>query len=84
MDRRAELETHLDRLAAAIEGAPPGVVAGLLRERRITLREVAEVPSSDGKSIRDDVAAKRKQRRSAAQAAEVAAGGRDKRRVGGD
>jgi hypothetical protein len=76
MDRRTELEQHLTWLDAALEDAPPAAVAALVRERRITVREIAEVPKSDGKSIRDDVAAKRAARRSAAQAAQASTGRR--------
>jgi hypothetical protein len=69
VDRRVELEQHLSLLNEAIsvalngEKGAVGAVAGLVRERRLTLNELAAVQPA-GKS-RDEVAAKRSARRAA-------------------
>lgn len=79
MDRRVELENHLTHLDAALERSEPREVAALLRERRVTLRELAEVPKTNGRSIRDELTTRREARRAAAQTAEAPARRRNKR-----
>lgn len=77
MDRKAELKKHIVWLDEAVRSAEPAAVAGLLRERRQTLNELASVGATVG-TVRNDIAAAREKRRAAAAAAAETA---TKRRV---
>src|SRR6185503_404249 len=63
MDRATELGKHLEWLKASIEVAEPNAVAGLIRERRATLSELASLPSSLEGSKADDLRARREARK---------------------
>ena len=79
MDRKAELMVNLDWLDTALRSAKPEAVAGLVRERRQTLSELASVGAAMG-TVRNDIAVAREKRRAAAAAAaQKAAGGGNKR-----
>jgi hypothetical protein len=81
MDRKAELEKHLTWIDGALADADPNVMAGLLRERRITVNELASAGAVMG-SVRNDLTAAREKRRAAAAAAAQGAAGRGKQRSG--
>ena len=81
MDRKAELEKHIGWLDSAVAVAEPNAVAGLLRERRQTLNELAVVGATMG-SVRNDIAAAREKRRAAAAAAAQASAKRRVKRSG--
>jgi hypothetical protein len=79
IDRRAELEVHVELIRKALGAAETKDVAALLRERRITLAELAEVSVGGRNSVRDEVLARREKRRAAAQAPKAAPRRRNKR-----
>jgi len=64
MERKDELERHIGWLDAALVEAEPNVVAGLLRERRLTLDHLAAMGTIG--SVRNDLADARAKRRAAA------------------
>jgi hypothetical protein len=64
LDRRAELEAHLEHIDAALNAKVSGSeVASLLRERRITLTELDSIGVRVG-TLTDEVKRKRESRRS--------------------
>ena len=65
LDRRAELEAHLEHIDAALESpkVSGSEVASLLRERRITLTELDSIGVRVG-TLTDEVKRKRESRRS--------------------
>lgn len=69
-DRRAQLEDLRDLLRDQLEDAPPSAVAGIAREYRATLAELAalgpgaDAPREEGSKV-DELARKREARRSA-------------------
>jgi hypothetical protein len=79
LDRAAELKTNLSWIDGALSVAEPNAVASLVRERRLTLAELAEVPTNTGRSTRKEIADKRAARRAAASAPKAAAGRGNKR-----
>lgn len=68
--RRERLEQLRDLLRAQLESAPPSAVAGIAREYRATLAELAamgagaDAPREEGSKV-DELAARREARRSA-------------------
>jgi hypothetical protein len=68
--RRAQLEDLRDILRAQLHDAPPSAVAGIAREYRMTLAELAAMgpaagaPREEGSKV-DELAARRDSRRSA-------------------
>ena len=72
VDRVAELRSHLTFLDRALNLAEPSAVAGLVRERRLTLLEIAATPAGDG-SLRNEIAEQRSRRRAAAAGSETSA-----------
>jgi hypothetical protein len=64
--------THIDAALANTSDMTGSEIASLIRERRITLEAIEAIPKVSG-SVRDDVAAKRAQRRADAAAAHSAA-----------
>lgn len=75
-DRLAELEQHLAHLDAALKLAEPKEVAALLRERRITLGEIAALGGVEKGSAIDELAQRRADRRAKAGVDEKPARGR--------
>ena len=75
MDRQAELEQHIEWLGKALDEAEPNAVAGLLRERRLTLNELAAAGKVG--TVRNDLADARKKRRASAAATAQAAAKRN-------
>jgi hypothetical protein len=73
-DRRQALEAMRDALAAAMELAEPSVMAQLAGQLRQVLRELDELPASEGKSKRDELADRRKNRRAKAAVSAPATG----------
>lgn len=69
-DRRAQLEELRDILRAQLEDAPPSAVAGIAREYRATLADLAalggagDAPREEGSKV-DELARKREARRRA-------------------
>jgi hypothetical protein len=80
MDRQAELEQHIEWLGAALDQAEPAAVAGLLRERRLTLDALAAAGKVG--TVRNDIAAARQKRRASAAATAQAAAKRNVERGG--
>lgn len=73
-DRRATLEALRAVLAASIEASDPEKVAPLAKQLRDTLAELETLPRKE-QSTSDDLAARRKARRSTAKDRAPAAGG---------
>jgi hypothetical protein len=69
--RREQLEDLRDILRAQLHDAPPSAVAGIAREYRMTLTELASMgpgvhrPSEEGSKV-DELSARRTNRQSAA------------------
>jgi len=75
-DRRATLEALRDRLARAVDNdASLSVLAPLANQLRAVLADLDEMPAKKGGSVVDDLAARRTDRRSAAQGGDLPAGG---------
>ena len=66
IDRTAELTKALAHIDAALSAAEPNAVAGLLRERRITLAEMADLEGVEKGSTVDELANRRTTRRTTA------------------
>lgn len=71
-DRRRALEQLRDTLAAALDGAEPNVQAQLAAQYRAALSELAGLPDTGRVNKRDELAARRQDRQSAAKAVEPA------------
>lgn len=78
-DRRRALEQLRDTLAAALDSAEPNVQAQLAAQYRAALAELAGLPDTGRVSKRDELAARRQDRQSAATAVKPAAGKGKKR-----
>lgn len=65
-DRLSELASHLTRLDEALDEAESKEVAALLRERRITLAEIAALGGVEKGSAIDELAQRRADRRAEA------------------
>lgn len=63
-ERVTELLTHVTHLDTALRVAEPREVAALLRERRITLAEIAALGGVEKGSVIDELANRRKDRQS--------------------
>lgn len=66
-DRRKALEAIRSSLATAIEAAEPRELAPLVKQLRETLAELDELPTGEERSLVDDLASRRAERRAAAQ-----------------
>jgi hypothetical protein len=75
VDLRVELEASLVHLDAALVGAKPGEVAGLVRERRAVVTQLAALPAAEESNPVDDLSARRKNRRAAPKAGGDSASG---------
>lgn len=69
-DRRRALEVLRDTLAAALDVAEPNVQAQIAAQYRAALAELAGLPEIGKVNKRDELAARRADRQSAAQAVE--------------
>lgn len=74
-DRRRALEALRLKLALAVEACDPEKIAPPATRLQAVLDAIAALPDAKEQSTSDDLAARRKARRSAAQAVEPAAGG---------
>lgn len=79
-DRRRTLEAMRDHLAEFMEQAQTGVKPQYAAQLRETLRELDELPVAEEASAVDEIAARRKERRSTSATGGLAAGGDVKRR----
>lgn len=70
-DHVEELEQHLKHIDVSLSVAEPRELAGLLRERRITLNEIAALGGIEEGSRIDELARRREDRRSKADVGKV-------------
>lgn len=68
MDLRSELVASLAHIDSALVDAKPGEVAGLIRERRAVVTQLAALPAGEESNPVDDLTARRKNRRAAPKA----------------
>lgn len=78
-DRRKTLEAMRDKLATDMEEAPPAVVAQIAGRLSAVMAELDALPAEE-RSRSDELAERRKARRTAAKVASTAAGDGVKRR----
>jgi hypothetical protein len=64
VSREQELEELKGYLYERLLSAPPGAVAGIAAQYRLTLAELADLTGGEEESELDELAAKRKSRRS--------------------